>query len=126
MVKIPTSNPDVFLVGPAGKEKPWCGKCHKFLKSEGAAHDCTMVRPKGGSSRGSRKRIRLTDNNKAKLSELFKGAARDAVVASKLATLRAASDKKALLRAARSLQKAISKGKSRVDKKYNSLCKRFL
>lgn len=127
MVKIPTSNPDVFLVGPAGKEKPWCGKCHKFLKSEGAAHDCTMVRPRGGASKpGSRKRIRLSPGNREKLQDAFRGAARDAVVEHKIAAIRKASDKKALLRAAKGLQKAISKGKGRMEKKFNALCKRFL
>lgn len=78
MVKQESSTPGVYLVGPSGgKLRPWCGHCHKFLKSENAAHDCTPVSPGRRSSgpKGSRRRIRLTDKNRALLKKVFNAAA---------------------------------------------------
>lgn len=81
MVKQESSTPGVYLVGPAGgKLRPWCGHCHKFLKSENAAHDCTpvslsSVRRAKGSSGGAKRRIRLTDKNRALLGKVFDAAA---------------------------------------------------
>ena len=80
MVKQESSTPGVYLVGPSGgKMRPWCGKCHKFLKSETAPHDCTPSLVKGShrpsSSGGKRRRIRLTDKTRALLSKVFEAAA---------------------------------------------------
>lgn len=80
MVKQASSVEGVFLVGPAGGVlRPWCGKCHKFLKSENAAHDCTpvnlaAVRRSGGAGK-TKRRIRLTPKNKETLSKVFDAAA---------------------------------------------------
>lgn len=79
MVKQESSTPGVYLVGPSGgKLRPWCSHCHKFLKSETASHDCTPVNlsaHRGSSSGKSRKRIRLTESNKALLNKVFEAAA---------------------------------------------------
>lgn len=81
MVKQESSTPGVYLVGPSGgKMRPWCGHCHKFLKSETAPHDCNPVnlssaRSAKGASKGAKRRIRLTDKNKALLSKVFEAAA---------------------------------------------------
>lgn len=80
-MKTPSSTPGVFLVGSAGgKMIPWCGKCHKFLKSETAPHDCTPVdlraaRKKGQGSSKGRRHIRLTPKNKDVLNKVFEAAA---------------------------------------------------
>lgn len=77
-MKVPSSVPGIFLVGSSeGKMRPWCGHCHKFLKSETAAHDCTpvnfsQVRRAPG---GAKKRIRLTQKNRAMLEKIFQAAA---------------------------------------------------
>lgn len=130
MVKTPTANPDVFLVGPVGRQIPWCNKCHKFLKSENAPHDCR--RPDLHSSRsksstpGSKKRIRLTPKTRGALEDLFHAAARDLIMKGVLQSLASAKGDKELLSKAKSFQKKSSKSAAEITKKYNKLVKRFL
>ena len=90
-MKTPSSVEGVYLVGPAGgKLRPWCGHCHKFLKSETAPHDCTPVdlskaRGASKSSAGGKKRIRLTPKNREYLDKVFKAAAIGEGLSKKLA-----------------------------------------
>ena len=79
MVKVASSTAGVFLVGPeGGKLRPWCGKCHKFLKSETAAHDCTPVDLKAvrakqkaaGTATKHRNSIKMTAKRQALLKKL--------------------------------------------------------
>lgn len=133
MVKQATSTPDVYLVGPSGgKLRPWCGKCHKFLKSEGSAHDCTPVHltHHSGSrkSTGGKRRIRLTDKNKSMLSKIFDAAAVGEDALRLLYKIREYSKKpkvsgKRLAKLAASFDKGLSK---RGQKRASSLKKRFL
>ena len=128
MVKIASSTPGVFLVGPAGKERPWCGKCHKFLKSETAAHDCTpahLSHRSGGSQTGARKRIRLSPKTKNSLDKVFRSAAREMALAHSLGKLSQATKDKSILKAAKSLIKKMKDPKAPASKKYKQLTKRF-
>lgn len=78
MVKQESSVAGIYLVGPSGgKLRPWCGHCHKFLKSETAPHDCTPVSRSGikRSSGKAKRRIRLTDKNRSILERVFDAAA---------------------------------------------------
>lgn len=132
-MKTPSSTPGIFLVGPAGgKMRPWCSHCHKFLKSETAAHDCTPVNLAAhrGSSGGAgkvRRRIRLTPKTKATLAKVFEAAAlaEDAMRAlnklSKYAKKKSVSGSK-LAR----LVKSGSGLSKRGNKRASSLKKRFL
>jgi hypothetical protein len=129
MVKTPTANPDVFLVGPVGRQIPWCNKCHKFLKSENAPHDCR--RPDLHSSRskavpGSKKRIRLTPKTRDALEEIFRAAARDMCMKGVCQAIAQAKGDKEILHKAKSFQKKSSKSAADITKKYNKLIKRFL
>lgn len=129
MVKKESGTPGVFLVGPAGKERPWCGKCHKFLKSETAAHDCSPPHLSGShksSSGAGRKRIRLTPKTRDALEKVFKSAAKECVLSSKLKKLAMAGTDKAIMAAARALKRKMKDPKAPAGKKYNKLVKRFL
>lgn len=126
MVKIESSTPGVYLVGPAGKERPWCGKCHKFLKSETAAHDCRISRPSSSSRGGRKKRIRLTPKTITSLSNIFESAAREMVLNAQLKKLADARSSKQILGRAKSLVKKLSKGKSAAEKKYHRLVKKYI
>ena len=130
MVKKESGTPGVYLVGPVGKERPWCGKCHKFLKSETAVHDCTPAHLSGGSHKGAsgggRKRIRLTPKTRGALEKVFRSAAKEMTLGPKLAKLASASSDKALLSAARALKRKMKDPKAPAAKKYSSLSKRFL
>ena len=127
MVKIASSTPGVYLVGPAGKERPWCGKCHKFLKSETAAHDCSISRPSSSSSRGGRKkRIRLTPKTIASLSDIFESAAREMVLNAQLKKLADARSSQQIVGRAKSLIKKLSKGKAAAEKKYHRFVKKYI
>lgn len=128
MVKIESSVPGVYLVGPAGKERPWCGKCHKFLKSETAAHDCTPAHLSGGRKAvpGARRRIRLTPKTKSCLDKVFRSAAKEAVLSPALTKLAASSTDKAILSAAKKLRRKMKDAASSGAKKYAKLVKRFL
>lgn len=132
MVKQESSVAGVYLVGPSGgKLRPWCGKCHKFLKSENAAHDCTPVSLKGVRrpvTGGKRKRIRLTDKNRALLSRVFDAAALGEDTLKLLSKIKAYSKKKKvsgarLAKLASSMDKGLSKKGS---KRAASLKKKFL
>lgn len=130
MVKIPSNTPDVYLVGPSGRERPWCGKCHKFLKSETAAHDCTPMHLGGGhrssSSSGGRKRIRLTPKTRANLEGIFRSAAKEMTLNKSLCSLSRAVGDKAILHAAKKVLRAMKSPKGTASKKYSHLVKRFL
>lgn len=131
MVKIASSVPGVFLVGSAGgKMRPWCGSCHKFLKSETAPHDCTPMTVHRGSRKssfGGRRRIRLTPKTKAALTEIFRLAAREQVFKGNLSSLAHAKSDKELLKKAKHFQKKASAANSAlVEKKVQKLVKRFL
>lgn len=130
MVKRESGTPGVYLVGPAGKERPWCGKCHKFLKSETAAHDCTPAHLSGGartrSSPGSRRRIRLTPKTRAALEQVFRSAAKECVLKPKLKKIAGATTDKALLSAAKALRRKMKDPKAPAGKKFSKYVKRFL
>lgn len=129
MVKKESGTPGVYLVGPAGKERPWCGKCHKFLKSETAPHDCSPPHLSGShksSSAGGRKRIRLTPKTRDALEQIFKSASKECVLSSKLKKLAAATSDKAIMAAARALKRKMKDPKAPAGKKYSKLVKRFL
>ena len=134
MVKQESSVPGVYLVGPSGgKLRPWCGKCHKFLKSESAAHDCTPVNLKGvrrasSSAGGKKRRIRLTDKNRALLSKVFDAAALGEDTLKLFSNIKAYSKKKKvsgarLAKLASAMDKGLTKKGS---KRAASLKKKFL
>ncbi len=132
-MKTPSSTPGVFLVGPAGgKMRPWCAHCHKFLKSETAAHDCTPVnlsaaRKSGSSSHGARKRIRLTPKTKATLNKVFEAAALAEDAMRVLNKLSKYGKKKSISGAKiAKIVKGASELSKRGNKRASSLKKRFL
>ena len=133
MVKQESSVAGIYLVGPSGgKLRPWCGHCHKFLKSETAPHDCTPVnlsaaRRSGGSSKG-RRRIRLTEKTKNTLSRVFEAAAAGEEALKILSKIKKYSKQKKvsgkrLAKLAASMDRGLSK---RGIKRASSLKKRFL
>lgn len=130
-MKTPSSVAGIFLVGPAGgKLRPWCGHCHKFLKSETAPHDCTpidfsKVRASAKKSTGGKRRIRLTPKNKATLEKVFKAAALGEDLAKKMSKVYSLCQaKKPNVKA---IKRVLSKGDSKgVEKRSNRLVKKFL
>ena len=130
-MKIASSVEGVFLVGPSGgKLRPWCGHCHKFLKSETAPHDCTPIdfaKVRGASKKSSegRKRIRLTPKNKAILNKVFKAAALGEDLSKKMSKIHSLCQaKKPNIKA---IKKAVTKAESKsVEKRANHLVKKFL
>ena len=134
MVKQPSSVEGVFLVGPAGgKLRPWCGKCHKFLKSETAVHDCTpvdfsKVRAKKGSGGTSKRNPRLTPKKIKILAAYLDYASVSKVMASQMKRLRNAKTKQAKLRAIESFNEAFDKAASgkMFAKAYNTMYHHFV
>ncbi len=110
MVKIASSVPGVYLVGPSeGKVRPWCGKCHKFLKSETADHDCTPVNLSAYRGKSSKpRRFRMTKKKQAIILDLVKHAALEKGTHKCILSLSSAKSDKALLKAAKKLKKVIS------------------
>lgn len=134
-MKTPSSTPGVFLVGPSGgKLRPWCAHCHKFLKSETAAHDCTPVDFRAARAAGAakasqgRRRIRLTEKNRALLSKVFEGAALGEYLLKVLSKVQKLSKQKTV--SGKKIGKALKGVKDGVPasamKRGNSLKKRFL
>ena len=132
MVKQQSSVAGVYLVGPAGgKLRPWCGHCHKFLKSETAPHDCTPINlssVRKTKLKVGRRRIRLTDKNRVMLGKVFEAAALGEDVLKVLHKIKEYSKKKKingkrLATLASSLDKGLSK---KGAKRASSLKKRFL
>ena len=131
-MKTPSSTPGIFLVGPSGgKLRPWCSHCHKFLKSETAPHDCTPVDFKAARAKSSgkgRRRIRLTEKNRALLSKVFEGAALGEHLLKVLAKVQKMSKQKTVSgKKIGKVLKAVKDGApSSAIKRGNSLKKRFL
>lgn len=134
-MKTPSSTPGVFLVGPSGgKLRPWCAHCHKFLKSETAAHDCTPVDFRAARAAGAakasqgRRRIRLTEKNRALLSKVFEGAALGEYLLKVLSKVQKLSKQKTV--SGKKIGKVLKAVKDGVPasamKRGNSLKKRFL
>lgn len=117
MVKIASSTNGVFLVGPSeGKLRPWCGHCHKFLKSETAAHDCTPVnlqaaraQRKVAGTKKARKSIKLTEKRLNFLKKLANYAASMRIVESVQRRLLKAKTSKAKIAAVSAYAEAIKK-----------------
>lgn len=131
-MKTPSSVEGIFLVGPAGgKLRPWCGHCHKFLKSETAPHDCTpvdfsKVRSSRKTSGAGKRRIRLTDKTRSILSKIFKAAAIGECLVKKVAKLQSLS--KAKKPSIKTIKKVLSKieGDHSAEKRAARLIKKFL
>lgn len=130
MVKQESSTPGVYLVGPAGGNlRPWCGKCHKFLKSENAPHDCTPVNLSSHrgkkTSNGKRKRIRLTDKTRAKLAKVFQAAVFGDAALRAFRKLKSIPTNKTVTgkRISKTLDKVMKKSD---DKRLNRLIRKFL
>lgn len=135
MVKQASSTEGVFLVGPAGGPlRPWCGKCHKFLKSETAEHDCTPIdlrqvrRSKAASGGGKKRTPKLTPRKQEILKKVLDYAAVGKVMGPYDAKLRNASSKEGKAKAAaaycRAFQKAVKS--NRFDKEYQRLYHKFV
>lgn len=134
MVKEPSSVEGVFLVGPAGgKLRPWCGKCHKFLKSETADHDCTpvdfsKVRSMKKAGGASKRNPRLTPKKIKVLTVYLDYASVSKVMASQMKRLRNAKTKQAKLHAVEAFNQAFDKAASTkaFAKAYNSMYHHFV
>ena len=114
MVKIASSTECVYLVGPAeGKLRPWCGHCHKFLKSETAPHDCTPVNlqaaRKSSHSSGKKRNPKLTPKKIKILAQYLDFASIGKVMAPQMKRLQSAKTKKAKVRAVDAFNEAFTK-----------------
>ena len=132
MVKVASSTEGVFLVGPSNdKLRPWCGKCHKFLKSETAAHDCTpvdlrAVRQKGTSKKS--RRFRMTKTKQKVIMAMIKDAAYEHNAHKGLRKLEKAKSDKAILKAAKEIKRNLGSGgqgsfSQTADRMYNKIFK---
>lgn len=121
MVKVPSTVEGVYMVGPeGGKLRPWCGKCHKFLKSENASHDCTPVDLKAARHRAAslsketkNRKFRMTKNRKKQLLGLIKDAAYERVLHKNLNSIARSKSDKAIIKAAKELKKALAEGEKK-------------
>ena len=115
MVKVASSTSGVFLVGPSNdKLRPWCGKCHKFLKSETAEHDCTpvnlaAVRRSKSSSTTKKRSPKLTEKKLKLLNKYLDYASVGKVMASQLKKLQSSKTSKAKINAVDAYKNAFKK-----------------
>lgn len=133
MVKQESSVPGVYLVGPSGgKLRPWCGHCHKFLKSEDAAHDCTPVnlqaaRRNASSGSGKRRRNpRLTPRKIQVLEYLAGDAAINRAMERYAKKIVAAKTPKARASAAAAYARHYVKIGSKIQKSIDSTMRKFV
>lgn len=130
MVKTPSSVDGIYLVGPAGgKMRPWCGKCHKFLKSETAAHDCTpidfsKVRAAKKANGGKSKKFRMTKKRDVLLKKLIQAGGIVKSIENSLDKIEKASSPKALHKAVSGLKRSLNNKKG-IAAKTSSLYKKF-
>lgn len=130
MVKTPSSVEGVFLVGPAGgKMRPWCGKCHKFLKSETADHDCTpidfsKVRAAKKATGSKSKKFRMTKKRDAILKSLIQAGGIIRCIEGPLKTIQNAKSPAEATKAVKKLMKVLS-NKKKITSKTSSLYNKF-
>ena len=130
MVKTASSVEGIYLVGPAGgKMRPWCGKCHKFLKSETADHDCAPVdfskvraAKKSGGSRPHK--FRMTAKRDAMLKSLIQAGGIVKCIEGPLRQLQSAKSPAEMNKALKKMAKALG-NKKRIASKASSLYKKF-